>query len=42
MSGLLDYVFQCPMGLWSRSFSFGSRGTSDVQQWLRNRSERSA
>lgn len=40
--GLLDYTFQCPMGLWTRAFSTGSRGTNGVQQWLANREARRA
>jgi len=31
-----------PMGIWSRAYSDSSRGTSDVQQWLRNSEARKA
>lgn len=34
--GFILGALQCPMGIWSRAFSAGSRGTTDVQQWLRN------
>lgn len=39
---LLFSTLQAPMGIWSRPHSATSRGTSDVQQWLRNREQRAA
>lgn len=39
---LCIFAFQVPMGIWTRPFSAGSRGTTDTQQWLRNAEERRA